>query len=114
MDMKLYFEEKRRQFFNELLKSRGILWEDAHVGDAILPPISESPVAKYTKIYFPYIQRDACNQPYRRFEALSDMYNMINFCCVIRAMLGIYVLPKDNSQPMLSGFIFRTLHKTNK
>lgn len=42
-------------------------------------------------------QKGGYDQTYRRFEALTDMYNMISFCCVIRALLGIDKLPSGTS-----------------
>ena len=55
--------------------------------------MSKTSVRFYADKLFGDRIKDGYSQTYRRFEALQDKYNMINFCCVIRAIFGIETLP---------------------
>ena len=83
----------RLTFLKDSLLGRGIKWEDATIAQQKIIPMSVSSVRYYAGLLFGERIKDGYSQTYRRFEALVDKYNMINFCCVIRGIFGIAKLP---------------------
>ena len=83
----------RLKFLRDSLDAKGIKWEDATVEQTTLKPMGDTSVRYYADLIYGDRIKNGHDQTYRRFEALTDKYNMINFCCVIRAIFGIEKLP---------------------
>ena len=98
----------RLTFLKDSLLGRGIKWEDATVAQQTIIPMSVSSVRFYADKLFGDRIKDGYSQTYRRYEALVDKYNMINFCCVIRGIFGIETLPAGIDPFFPSGVDLRT------
>ena len=83
----------RVKFLRDSLCAKGIKWDDATLEQTTLKPMCDTSVRYSADLIYGDRVKNGHDQTYRRFEALTDKYNMINFCCVIRAVFGIEKLP---------------------